>query len=177
MKFLMFSSTFSAEVVELFSQVFADSEGKEEGQLIGSLVSDLIKTDPKDLIGFLVIDKEQVIGSIFFSRLTFQDNTNAFILSPVAVSTSYQHQGVGQKLIMFGIEKLTALNVDFILTYGDPHFYQKVGFEQISEEHIKAPLKLTYPEGWLGQSLRDSKMESISGTPQCVKALNKQVYW
>jgi len=67
--------------------------------------------------------------------------------------------------------------VELIFTYGDPKFYSKVGFNLISEKLVKAPLKLTYPEGWLGQSLVSDNIEAISGHSYCVEAFNKPEYW
>ena len=173
-----YKSRQSQVVIALFTTVFSNSEGREEGLLIGNLVSELIATtDTQDLIGFVATVQNEIIGAIFFSRLTFENNANAYILSPVAVQTQHQRQGVGQQLITFGINHLKDSSVDLVFTYGDPKYYSKVGFTQVSEEIIKAPLQLTYPEGWLAQSLTGSVVVPISGTSQCVAALNKQVYW
>jgi len=177
MEYSVFDSGQSEEVIELFTRVFSDSEGQDEGRLIGKFVSELIKTDTQDVLGFVATEQGKVVASIFFSRLSFQDNTNAFILSPVAVETAYQGKGIGQQLINFGIQYSKDQGVELVFTYGDPNFYQKVGFELISEEYIKAPLKLTHPEGWLGQSLNDDKIKPIAGPSRCVEALNKPEYW
>jgi predicted N-acetyltransferase YhbS len=63
------------------------------------------------------------------------------------------------------------------MTYEDINFYSKVGFNPISEEIVKAPLKLTYPEGWLGQSLVSNTVGPMVDQPSCVTALNKPHYW
>lgn len=177
MKYSAFDFGQSQEVIDLFTCVFSDSEGKDEGKLIGRFVSELIKTDAQDVLGFVATDQAKVVGSIFFSRLAFQDNTNAFILSPVAVDTSYQGKGIGQQLIRFGIQYLKEQDVKLVFTYGDSNFYQKVGFEPVSEELIKAPLKLTHPEGWLGQSFTEGKITPKAGPTQCVEALNNPELW
>jgi len=80
-------------------------------------------------------------------------------------------------LINYGLRELKAKGVELVLTYGDINFYSKVGFDPISEEIVKAPVKLTYPEGWLGQSLISDTVEPIDDQPSCVKALNKPEYW
>ena len=178
MEFSVYDPSQSQEIIDLFTSVFSDSEGKSEGLLIGELVSELIETtDAQELFGFVAKAKEKIIGCIFFSRITFENSINAFILSPAAIDTNHQGKGVGQKLITFGINFLKDKNVDLVFTYGDPNFYSKVGFSHISEECVKAPLKLTYPEGWLGQSLIGESVEPISGKSYCVNALNKQEYW
>lgn len=166
------------EIKQLFTKVFSDSEGKVEGKLIGNLTYDIINnTDKEDIYGFVAIENKKIIGSIFFTRLTFENKVNAFILSPVAVDTEYHNKGIGQKLINFGIKNLKESGVELVFTYGDPKFYSKVGFKSITEEIAKAPLKMTYPEGWLGQSLIDDEIEIIEGESSCVEALNDLKYW
>ena len=168
----------ASEVQKLFINVFTNSEGKAEGELIGNLVFELQNTTkPEDIFCFVAKDDKNIIGCIFFSRLKFDTQINAFILSPVAVATHYQNQGIGQKLIKFGINHLKKNHVELLFTYGDPKFYAKVGFKNISEDIVKAPLKLTYPEGWLAQSLVGQHIEPIRGNSTCVKALNNQQYW
>ena len=106
MEISQFISSQSQEVIDLFTNVFSASEGKTEGQLIGSLVSDLITTtEPQDLIGFVAITGVDIIGSIFFSSLVVPNEKTAFILSPVAIATNEQGKGIGQQLINYGDRK------------------------------------------------------------------------
>ena len=178
MEFLTFKSSQSEKIKKLFTKVFSDSEGQAEGVLIGNLTYDIMTgTDAQDLYGFVAIENDQIIGSIFFTRLTFQNGVNAFLLSPVAIHTSCQGKGIGQKLIIFGINHLKEDGVRIVFTYGDSAFYSKVGFNKITEKIAKAPLKLTQPEGWLGQSLVSDKIEPIAGISYCVEAFNKPEIW
>ena len=166
------------EIEKLFTKVFADSAGKAEGSLIGKLVADMaLNTDAQDIYGFTATAGNQIIGCIFFTKLTFENDVDAFILSPVAIHTDYQGKGIGQKLIKFGIDHLTVAGVKLVFTYGDPGFYSKVGFKCITENVAQAPLKMTQPEGWLGQSLSGGEITPISGNSHCVAALNNPVYW
>jgi len=178
MEFLIYKATNIEEIKQLYTKVFADSEGPAEGELIGNLTNDIMTgTDAQDLYGFIATENEQIIGCIFFTRLTFQNGVNAFLLSPVAIHTSYQGKGIGQKLIDFGLNHLKENGVELVLTYGDVNFYSKVGFSLITENVVKAPLKLTYPEGWLGQSLVSDEIEPIAGNSYCVEAFNKPEIW
>ena len=52
-----------------------------------------------------------------------------------------------------------------------------MGFQQISEDIVKAPLKLTQPEGWLAQPLQSDVIDIEEDSSKCLKALNKQEYW
>ena len=166
------------EIKQLFESVFTESEGQAEGALVSNLVLDLMNsTKGQDIFGFVAKDKEQIIGGIFFTRLSFDAPVEAFILAPVAVHTTYQGKGVGQKLINYGIEQLRENGVKLVFTYGDPNFYSKVGFRCISEDIVQAPLKLTQPEGWLCQSLDGGEIVPITERPRCVGALNEPEYW
>ena len=121
--------------------------------------------------------KQVSLAAYFFSRLTLSSGKTAFILSPVAISSQEQGKGLGQQLINFGIQQLKNHGVELVFTYGDPNFYSKVGFLKISEDVVKAPKKLTHPEGWLVQSLNHKSIASEAESAKCVCALNKQDYW
>lgn len=179
MKFSTYDPGTKSEIKALFTEVFSAAEEKSEGLLIGNLVDEMMSSTPqKDLYGFVATENQGILGCIFFSRMTFTQNPiKVFILSPVAVHSQHQQKGIGQQLINYGLEKLKEAKVEIVLTYGDPNFYTKVGFKQISEEIIKAPLALTYPHGWLGQSLTGNTIQPITETPKCVVALNKPEYW
>jgi len=166
------------EIQDLFTQTFSDSEGQSEGKLIGSLVLDLMnQTDDKDILGFIATENEQIVGCIFFTRLSFDAPVEVFLLSPVAVHSNHQGKTIGQTLINFGLNQLKERGVKLVFTYGDPKFYSQVGFEHVSEDLAKAPFALTQPEGWLCQSLDGSKIEVLSGSSRCVKAFNNPKIW
>jgi putative acetyltransferase len=178
MKLSKYCAGNESEIEHLFIKTFSDSEGPAEGKRIGRLARDLMRsTDAHDLYCFIAIENEEIVGCIFFSRMTFESGIDAFILAPVATHTDHQGKGVGQKLIHFGLNTLLEDGVELVLTYGDPGFYSKVGFSIVSEKLVPAPLTLKYPEGWLAQSLVGDKVEPISGTSHCVDALNKPEYW
>lgn len=178
MEFSIYTPDQIEEIRSMFIKTFTDSEGESEGGLIGDLTYDFMtSTKSEDLYGFVAMDDNKIIGCIFFSRMTFDNGTKSFILAPVAVHTDYQGQGIGQELINYGLKKLKEDGIEIVVTYGDFKFYSKVGFKQITEEIIKAPLKLSYPEGWLAQSLLGNKLLPIPGKPYCVDEINKPVYW
>lgn len=173
-----FTSSHSTEVIDLFTSVFSDSEGEEEGRIIGHLVSNLIETtSAQDLMGFIAKSNGRIVGCIFFSRFIVPNNQVAFMLSPVAISTGKQGAGIGKKLISYGLEHLKSTHTDLVFTYGDPNYYSKVGFKPISESVVSAPFHLTRPEGWLAQSLDGGTINPMQGVTQCVEAFNDPVHW
>ena len=167
------------EIIDLFTATFSDSEGADEGTLIGELARNLLSdTAMKDLFVFTASESERVIGAIIFSRLIYdQDDRDVFVLGPVAVTTDLHGKGIGQILLNYGLATLRERSIDVAVTYGDPNYYSKVGFAPMTENFAKAPFKLQHPEGWLGQSLTAAKLTSLKGTPTCVPALNDPNFW
>lgn len=166
------------EVSRLFTSVFSSSEGEDEGRLIGNLASALSSSaDNEEIICFGTFKEGSIIGAIFFTRLRFNQDIKVYMLAPVAVSTQHQGKGVGRELIRYGLNELKNRSVDVAVTYGDPSFYSTVGFQPLSENVIQAPLKLSMPEGWLGQSLTGAPIPTIDARPACVKEFNDPAYW
>jgi predicted N-acetyltransferase YhbS len=178
MKYKLLDRNSKTEVTSLFTSVFTSSEGEEEGKTIGRLASELFSNiDNEDIICFGAYDEESLIASIFFTRLRFSDGILVYMLAPVAVSTEHQGKGVGQALIQYGLNALKNRSVAVAITYGDPSFYSKVGFQPLSENTIEAPVRLSMPEGWLGQSLTNGPIPTINERPTCVREFNDAVYW
>lgn len=178
MKFRAHEPGDSSAMSNLFASVFTASEGEEEGTLIGNLAQELLTgTDSRDLYGFVAVEEDQLVGAILFSRLTFEQDVDVFLMAPVAVHTDYQGMGVGQALITHGLRELEKSGVRIVTTYGDPAFYAKVGFQPLAQEVIAAPLALSHPEAWLGQSLTDEPIASIPDRASCVKAFDNPAYW
>ena len=183
MKFRQYDSSEIETITQLFTQTFTDSEGENEGKTVGKLANDLLTTtDPTELLCFVAEDDSiesdsKVVGAIIFTPLAFDDETKAYLLSPVAVSTLVQKRGIGQQLINFGLQTLKEQGVELAVTYGDPSYYSRVGFEQITVEQIPAPFNLSYPHGWIAQSLIGGEIRVASEQSSCVEALAHAQYW
>lgn len=183
MKFRQHDSSEIEAITQLFTQTFTDSEGENEGKTVGKLTNDLLTTtDPTELLCFVAEDDSiesdsTIVGAIIFTPLSFNDETKAYLLSPVAVSTQVQKRGIGQKLINFGLQALKDQGIEFAVTYGDPDYYSKVGFGKITVEQVPAPFELSFPHGWLAQSLTGGEIKVTSGKSSCVKGLAHAEYW
>ena len=179
MKFTTEYADQSAEIIALFASTFIASEGAAEGQLIQKLATDMFATlDDRDMIVVCAQEGGALTGSIIFTRMIYaEDGRTVFILSPVAVATDHQRKGGGQSLLRHGLDVLRDAGVDVVLTYGDPIYYSKVGFAQITEEMAQAPFALSHPGGWLGQTLSGKPFEPLKGSSRCVAALSDPTYW
>jgi putative acetyltransferase len=166
-------------ICNLFKQTFTASEGSDEGALIGNLVHDLLaRTPAAELRVFRATDKGRLIGAVVFTRLIYPEDPRCVVLlSPMAVATDRQRQGIGQALIHHALTALRNQGVKVAITYGDPEFYHRVGFKAITEDEAQAPLPLSLPHGWIGQSLTDKEMPTLLGKPTCVPAMNRADIW
>lgn len=172
-------STHAEAIVELFASTFTASEGAEEGALIGALVRRLIAETPAgDLRVFTAWENSTLVGGIFFTRLTYGgDPRTVFMMAPVAVATKHQGKGVGQRLIAHGLDALRQEGVDIAVTYGDPAFYGRVGFQPVTEAALPAPQPLGQPEGWIAQSLTKEPLTPFCGPVRSVAAFDDPALW
>jgi len=168
----------ASSIETLFLSVFTNSEGESEGLLVSKLAKEMLSTTKReDLFGFVACDGSQIVGAILFSRLKYEADVDVFLLAPVAVATDHQSLGIGQALITHGLGELEKRGVEFVMTYGDPAFYSKVGFHSISPDSVQPPFALSQPVGWLGQSLTGAPIETLAGRGSCVAGLNDPQYW
>lgn len=172
-------TTHSEAIADLFASTFTASEGAEEGALIGALVRRLITETPAgDLRVFTAWENSTLVGGIFFTRLTYGgDPRTVFLMAPVAVATAHQGTGIGQRLIAHGLDALRREGVDIAVTYGDPAFYGRVGFQPVTEAALPAPQPLNQPQGWIAQSLTEASLTPLSGPARCVAAFDDPALW
>jgi predicted N-acetyltransferase YhbS len=166
-------------LIRLFKQTFADSEGAEEGQVINSLLTALLaEREDTEVQVFIAEAEQELIGAVCYTPLWFEDSAfRPMLLSPMAVATSAQGKGIGQKLINFAHAALKEEGVPFVLTYGDINFYGKSGFKQIGVDSIPAPLPLSYPAGWMAVPLSLDELPKVEGKAYCVEPFNDTELW
>ena len=166
-------------IIDLFDTTFTASEGADEGALISKLVRDLLSETPDDEIRvFRAEMEERVIGAAVFTRLRFPDDPHhVVLLSPMAVAHDCQRQGIGKTLIGHALGTLKSEGAEVAITYGDPNYYGRVGFAPITEQQASPPLPLSFPQGWIGQSLVGPSMPDLKGLSMCVAALNRSDVW
>jgi len=167
------------QITDVFYNSFSASEGRAEGELIRTLVANLLEGTPKpDMFIFAALHDNTVIGCAVFSRLTYtNDARDVLILSPMAIHPNHQNKGIGQTLLRESIALLKDHGIDILMTYGDPNYYGKVGFLPVTEEVAPPPFPLSIPKGWIVQSLHGAKIAPLQGTCTCVSALNNPAIW
>ena len=165
-------------LASLFKDTFSEAADETEGRVVSELARSLMTSTPQqDLYGFIAQQDKFPVAAIFFSRLSFDDSTECFLLSPVAVLPAFQNQGLGQTLIRYGINELVSNGVTALFTYGDPAFYGKLGFEPVSVADAQPPYPLSQPEGWLFRALAPEITLPLRGSAACVAAMQDPSIW
>lgn len=169
----------AAEIVEVFRKTFAASDGEDEGRVIADLVRTMLDAARADRLRvFTRLSDGRVIAAVLFSPLDCpKDDRSIHLLSPMAVDLQHQRKGIGQSLIREGLAALRNDGTDVVVTYGDPVFYAKVGFQPVSTAVVPAPLPLSQPHGWLACALAGGAVPRLAGPTQCIPALRKPEYW
>lgn len=153
-----------------------DAFDEEENEEVSKLALDLVD-DSSSILSLVAVEEDAVIGHVVFSPVSISNNGNlsGFILSPLAVSPSEQKQGVGNKLIQFGLDLLAKSGVDAVFVLGDPNYYSRSGFH--TGHDVNPPYPLPYPEAWQVKELKVGALQGISGTVECVSTLMFPGLW
>lgn len=143
-----------------------DRPGREasltEWDLIESIRSSKFYLPDLSLVAEL---DSQVVGHIMFTPMTIQDGRkehHSLALGPVAVSPSYQNQGIGHSLINEGIARAKILGYGSIIVLGHPNYYTKFGFQEASR--WKIGLDANFSSDYLfALELKEGELDRISG--------------
>ena len=85
-----------------------------------------------DNLSYVIKDNsKKVVGSIRFWNIKVDShNSRGLLLGPLAVHPIYQSEGLGEKLVLNGIEKAHSDNWNWIVLVGDLGYYSKFGFSK-----------------------------------------------
>jgi putative acetyltransferase len=99
----------------------------------------------------------RVVGHVAFSPVTISGGRQKWYgLGPVSVLPEYQRQGIGKALIQDGLSILKGLSAQGCCLVGDPNYYKRFGFRNISgfvhegvpqEVFLALPLDENAPQG------------------------------
>ena len=72
-----------------------------------------------------------VVGSIRFWNIKIDSHSSrGLLLGPLAIHPIYQSEGLGEKLVLKGIEQAYADNWNWVILVGDVDYYSKFGFSK-----------------------------------------------
>lgn len=128
-----------------------------ESELI-SLLRGKTSFDPR--LSLIALINKNCVGYSLLFPLT----PEILSLGPVAVSPSYQRQGIGGKLIKKGIQVATELNYSLSIVIGHPEYYPRFGFKKASLFNISSNYKKVPDEAFLVCFLKRSIDKKFIGT-------------
>jgi putative acetyltransferase len=150
--------------------------GDDECDIVSKLATDLLAYK-KSILSLVAEQHNIIFGNIIFSPVQIEDVSeySIYILAPLAVDKKKQKRGVGTKLINKGMRILKKQNVDVVLVYGDPKYYNRFGFN--NSHNIQAPYNLQYKNAWMAYEISTDVIKNIQGIAQCIKPLCSQKLW
>ncbi len=115
-------------------------ETNEEAELVNKLrQGDAFIPD----LSLVAESNNEIIGHILFTKITIEspsgDEFNSLALAPMAVKNSMQNQGIGSKLVEYGLDKAAALGFVSVIVLGHEKYYPKFGFIPASNFEVRAP--------------------------------------
>ena len=134
--------------LELVEQVFTDHENADEGRLVRRLVEEIRSKEyylPE--LELLMLEDGEVAGYVMFSRFHIEGKytDRLVILTPAAVKTSCQRQGISRELIEYGLKKAADMGFTAALVEGNPANYRARGFKTSAPYGIVAAESVHLP--------------------------------
>ena len=161
------------EVASDFPDVYELNKASFEQESEPKLVDLLRKSDafiPE--LSLVATMNNKIVGHILFTKIKIKNNNgkeyDSLALAPMAVSPVLQKQGIGGKLIHYGLNKATELGYKSVIVLGHEHYYPKFGFVPTVRWKIKAPFDVP-TNVFMGIELVKNGLEDITGTVQYPK--------
>lgn len=89
-------------------------------------------------LSLLAEHEDRILGHIALSPVTINNQSLQWYgLGPVAVLPAHQNLGIGSQLIQAAITQLTSQGAAGIVLLGDPGYYKRFGFKNVSELFLK----------------------------------------
>ena len=134
--------------LELVEQVFTEHENADEGRLVRALVEEIRSKEyylPE--LELLMLEDGEVIGYVMFSRFHIEGKyeDRLVLLSPAAVKTSCQRQGISRELIEYGLKKAAEMGFTAAMVEGNPANYRARGFKTSANFGIVAGPNIHLP--------------------------------
>ena len=107
---------------------------------------------------------DSVVGSLRFWNIKINNHSSrGLLLGPLAIHPIYQSEGLGEKLVLNGIEQAYADNWNWVVLVGDVGYYGKFGFSKDLTRGISIGDGLDN-ERLLGLDINDSFLEEAVGS-------------
>ena len=100
---------------------------------------DKLRITCQEYLSFVAVEEDSVIGHILFTPASMEDRSAVGMgLAPMAVLPSHQGEGIGSRLVRYGLESLRDAGCPFVIVLGHPDYYPRFGFEPASKYQIRS---------------------------------------
>ncbi|MDU0331832.1 N-acetyltransferase [Paenibacillus sp. 3LSP] len=146
----------------LHFQAFGERE--DESKLV-----DRIRNSPQYIPSLsLVAEHEgQIVGHALFSKAEAvgkeQVSHEVVVLAPLAVSPSFQKQGIGTQLIQEGLQRTQELGYGVVFLIGHPEYYPRFGFKPARSLGFELKQFEVPDEVFMAMELKEGATLSIQG--------------
>ena len=113
---------------------------------------------------------QRIVGHLLFSRMWIETPggaVSAVALAPVAVSLHHQRQGIGGRLIRYGLERLRAAGERMVIVLGHPEYYPRFGFSSERARVLESPFPR---DAYMALELVPGALEGIRGRVRYARA-------
>lgn len=154
--------------LELVEQVFTEHENADEGKLVRRLVEEIrAKKYYMPELELLMLQDGAPVGYVMFSRFHIEGryDDRLLLLSPCAVRTDLQRQGISRELIEYGFARAREMGFRAALVEGNPANYRSRGFMTSAPFGIVAAesVHLPHPDCLMVKELVPGGLEGICG--------------
>ena len=168
----------SSDLPSVLSVERAAFGSDEEANVVNDLLCD---PSAKPLVSLLAFQADRPVGHILFTtaRLEPEAQLSISILAPLAVAPDFQKQGIGGKLIEYGMRVLSRSSVELVFVLGYPEYYGRYGFKPAGILGFDAPCHIPAKnaDAWMVKSLLPGDIGAFGGKVICANKLKKPEYW
>ncbi|CUX17794.1 GNAT family N-acetyltransferase [Clostridium sp. C105KSO13] len=108
----------------------------------------------------------KIVGHAMFTKLLIKNgdkNYASLALAPVSVLPGFQNQGIGSKMILYGLNLSKELGFKSVIVLGHEKYYPRFGFKPASKWGIKAPYDVPN-EAFMAVELEKDALDNVAGT-------------
>lgn len=119
----------SADVAAVHAVIATAFQGKPYSDGSEPAVMEALRAAGAAVVALVAEEAGEVVGQVAFSPVTIDGRASAWhCLGPIAVRPDRQGAGIGNALIVSGLERLRELGSAGCVLLGDPGYYRRFGF-------------------------------------------------
>ncbi|CAF0887615.1 unnamed protein product [Rotaria sp. Silwood1] len=110
-------------------------------------------------LSFVALVDKKIVGHLLFTPIKINyslssKSISSLALAPISILSEYQRQGIGSKLIGYGLSELKLQGFSSIIVLGHEHYYPRFGFVPARKYNIRAPFPLDNDDCFMALELK-----------------------